>query len=142
MKTKKYLKNNFFFYLIFTNLCSVTLGAYSFQENTEQKHPTNIQDDEAVIQIPAKLFMRPPKSEENYKEVTVRDNRSTIIFSKAKLLTVLPNTEGEYPLAEIVVKKNQLNQNLNLEYFQLTPHQPPVRSFLTKNKGEIHEITF
>ena len=108
MKTKKYLKNNFFFYLIFTNLCSVTLGAYSFQEQIEHKRPTNIQDDEAVIQIPAKLFIRPPKSEENYIEVTVRDNRSTIIFPKAKLLTVLPNTGGEYPLAEIIVKKINL----------------------------------
>lgn len=142
MKQKHGINKKFFFCLIVTNLCSVTLGAYGLKDEANAKKSLVTNSEETIIRIPVKLFTRAPKENEKYKEVTVKTKQGQIIFEKAKLLAVLEQKNLEHSFAEIIVKKNQLNRNLNQEYFQVTPYQNVIRNYLTKAPGEIHEIKF
>ena len=113
------------------------IGAFNFQERSEiQKFP-KVENDEAIIQIPAKLFLREPNHNEEFKYVTVKSWKGLIIFQKAKLVKIFPRKSDTYPLAEIIVKKSKLNQNLNQEYFQITPHQNPTEQVANKTRKDL-----
>jgi hypothetical protein len=142
MNKKKLNKTRLIFFILLTNLCSFAFSMNFSDQKKEIERTLNIKKSEALIRIPVKLFIGQENFSKNLKEVTVKDKYGEIVFERANLYRIIRSEEDKFPAAQLVIDKNQLNKNLDREYFQITPPTPIIRKLTFKKKSRLNEIIF
>lgn len=127
--------------LILTNLISFGSGAFIDQESIETEKIIKLNKNEVLINIPSKIFLPHQKIPMN---VTIKTSDGHTIFKQAKITKISPTNEKDIYKSSIIVKKELLTQEINLNhtYFQVTPYVEYSSVIAEKNVREIYEIIF
>ena len=139
---KKIKRSKLLFFLILTNICSLTLGAYKPEGNINKRLQIKLAPDEAVIKIPAKVFIKGTEEKSLPQTVTIKDKGGKRVFKKARLIEIENKKEATTPVISIVIKNHELPQSLDQDYFQVIPFQETTKFAPNKKKDQINEIIF
>tara|TARA_B100000925_G_scaffold142604_1_gene106802 strand:- start:7276 stop:7701 length:426 start_codon:yes stop_codon:yes gene_type:complete len=139
---KKIKRSKLLFFLILTNVCSLTLGAYKPEGEINRKPQIKLGPNEAVIKIPAKVFIEGTEEKSLPQTVTIKDKNGKRVFKKARLIEIENKKETTTPVIRVVIKNHELPQNLDQDYFQVIPFQGITKKSPNKKKDQINEIIF